>query len=65
MVLARPCDRQLVAARAAIEQEMNRARAQLRGEVASIAVAGAGQVLGREIDDAAHAKLLDDLVSQL
>ena len=57
--------RQLAAAQAEIEQEVNRARAQLRNQVASIAVAGAGRVLQKEIDETAHAKLLDDLVGQL
>ncbi|HNB89160.1 MAG TPA: F0F1 ATP synthase subunit B, partial [Plasticicumulans sp.] len=58
-------ERQLHAAKAEIDLEFNRAREQLRGQVVSIAVAGAGKVLKREIDAQAHAKLLDDLVAQL
>lgn len=58
-------ERQLALARAEIEQEMNRAREQLRKQVASIAVAGAGKVLKREVDEKAHAEMLDDLVAQL
>lgn len=58
-------ERQLHAAKAEIDLEFNRAREQLRGQVVSIAVAGAGKVLKREIDAQAHARLLDDLVSQL
>lgn len=58
-------DRQLVAAKAEIEQEMQRAREQLKGQVVSLAIAGAGRVLKREVDEAANASLLDDLVAQL
>ena len=58
-------ERQLNLAKAEIEQEMNRAREQLRKRVAGIAVAGAGKVLKREVDEKAHAKMLDDLVAQL
>lgn len=58
-------ERQLSAAEAEIEQEINRAREQLRGQVATIAVAGAEKILQREIDSKAHKKLLDDLVAQI
>ncbi len=58
-------DRQLGAAKAEIEQEVNRAREQLRSQVVSLAVAGASKVLKREVDEAANAAMLDDLVSQL
>lgn len=58
-------ERLLTAARAEIEQEINLARQQLRGQVVSLAVAGAGKVLNREIDAAAHDDLLTDLVAQI
>ena len=58
-------ERQLHAAKAQIDLEVNRAREQLRGQMAGIAVAGASKVLRREIDADAHARMLDDLVSQL
>ena len=58
-------ERLLAAANAEIEQEANRAREQLRGEVVSLAVAGAGKVLKREIDEKANEDLLKDLVAQL
>lgn len=58
-------ERLLAAARAEIEQESNRAREQLRGQVADIAVRGARAVLGKEVDASAHSKLLDELVQQL
>jgi len=57
--------RLLEAAKAEIEQEVNRAKEQLRGQVATLAVAGAGRVLAREIDEKAHQDLLDDLVANL
>ena len=59
-------DRQLLAAaQAEIEQEVNRAREQLRNQVVSLAVAGASKVLKREVDETANAAMLDDLVAQL
>ncbi len=42
--------RQLDGARAEIDVEINRAREELRAQVAKFAVAGAEKVLGREID---------------
>jgi F-type H+-transporting ATPase subunit b len=58
-------ERIVASANAEIEQEVNRAKEHLRGQVVSIAVAGAGKVLNREIDDKAHDDLLKDLVSQI
>jgi F-type H+-transporting ATPase subunit b len=57
--------RQLAAAQAEIEHEMNRAREQMRNQIVDIAVAGAEKVLQSQVDEKAHAKMLDDLVSQL
>ena len=56
---------QVEAARAEIGVETNRAREELRGQVAKIAVAGAAKVLGREIDANAHRDLLGKLASEL
>ena len=56
---------QLEAARAEIGVEINRAREELRGQVAKIAVAGAEKVLGREIDANAHRDLLGKLAAEL
>ncbi len=53
------------AARSEIEQESNKARDGLRGEIANIAVAGAARLLGREVDKKTHADLLDKLVAEL
>lgn len=58
-------DRQLVAARAEIEQETNRAREELRGQVSAIAVASAEKILNREIDPAAHDDILGKLAREL
>lgn len=58
-------DRIKTAANAELEQEVNRAKENLRGQVVSIAVAGAGKVLGREISEQDHDALLKDLVAQI
>jgi F-type H+-transporting ATPase subunit b len=52
-------------ARNEVTLESNRAREQLRREVANIAVAGAGKLLGREIDAKAHADLLEKLALEI
>ena len=53
------------AAQADIEQEVVRAKEALRGQVAGLAVMGAGRILEKEIDADAHARVLDDLVAQI
>ena len=58
-------DRVKVSAQAEIEQEANRAREQLRGQVAALSLAGAEKVLGAAIDREAHASLVDKLASEL
>jgi F-type H+-transporting ATPase subunit b len=52
-------------AQAELDQEVTRAREHLRGQVVAIAVTGAERVLKSEIDEKAHAKVLDDLVAEL
>ncbi len=56
---------QVEAGRAEIGVEVNRAREELRGQVARIAVAGAEKVLGREIDANAHRDLLGKLAAEI
>ena len=56
---------QVEAGRAEIGVEINRAREELRGQVARIAVAGAEKVLGREIDANAHRDLLGKLAAEI
>jgi F-type H+-transporting ATPase subunit b len=55
----------LANAKTEIEQETYRAREELRASVSALAIEGAGRILQREVDRAAHADLLDDLVKQL
>ena len=56
---------QIEAGRAELSVATNRAREELRGQVARIAVAGAEKVLGREIDANAHRDILAKLASEL
>ena len=58
-------DRVKASAQAEIEQETNRAREQLRGQVAALSLAGAEKVLGAAIDHEAHAGLVDKLAAEL
>ena len=58
-------DRQLSAAKADIEQEANRAREELRGQVSAIAIASAEKILNREIDGKAHDDILGKLAQEL
>ncbi len=58
-------ERQLAAARAEVEQEVNRAREELRGQVSAIAVASAEKILQREIDSKAHEDILSKLAAEL
>ena len=47
------------------QQEITKAKAILREQVAALAVAGAEKILKREIDAKAHAELLSQLKAQL
>jgi F-type H+-transporting ATPase subunit b len=58
-------EKALAAAKSQIELESNRARDQLRGQVVSLAVAGARRVLEREVDAKTHGELLDQLAAKL
>ncbi len=58
-------ERQVAAAEAEISQASNAARKELAGSVASLAVSGAEQLIGREIDANAHADLLDQLAAEI
>ncbi|HEX7684796.1 MAG TPA: F0F1 ATP synthase subunit B [Trinickia sp.] len=52
-------------AKADAEQQVVKAREALRAEVATLAVKGAEQILKREVDQAAHAQLLNQLKAEL
>ena len=54
-----------LAAQAEIDQEVNRAREALRSQVAVLAVAGAERILGKNLDESANSRLVDDLVAEL
>ncbi|MDF3021983.1 MAG: synthase subunit [Steroidobacteraceae bacterium] len=58
-------EKALASAKSQIELESNRARDALRGQVVSLAVAGARRVLEKEIDQKAHGELLDQLAAKL
>ncbi|MCF0252882.1 MAG: F0F1 ATP synthase subunit B [Duodenibacillus sp.] len=58
-------DRIIESAKAEVEQQMQQAKDQLRAEVAALAVAGAEQILRREVDAKAHAQLLEQLKAKL
>lgn len=58
-------ERQLAGAKAEIEQEVFRAKEMLRTQVAALAVAGAEQILRREVDAKGHAELLNQVQGQL
>ncbi len=52
-------------AKADAEQQVNKAREELRSQVAGLAVKGAEQILKREVNAAAHAELLTQLATEL
>jgi F-type H+-transporting ATPase subunit b len=58
-------ERLLNAAKAAIDQEVQSAKQQLREQVATLAVSGAEKILRREVDAKAHADMLNQLKAQL
>jgi F-type H+-transporting ATPase subunit b len=58
-------ERILAAAQAEVVQQVSRARDELRGQVAAIAVSGAEKILAREIDQKTHRDLLDQLAAQI
>jgi F-type H+-transporting ATPase subunit b len=58
-------ERQIAAALADVEQETNRAREELRGQVSAIAVASAEKILRREIDAQTHEDILSELAAEL
>ncbi len=53
------------AAEAEIEQEVHRAKEELRKQVSAVALAGANKVLKKEVDASTHKAVLDDLIAQI
>jgi F-type H+-transporting ATPase subunit b len=62
---ASEAQRLIAQARDEAARESSRAREGLRREVGKLAVEGAARLLGREIDPAAHAELLDKLAEEI
>ncbi len=58
-------ERLVAAARSEIATDAARARDGLRREVAALALTGAQQLLGREVDAKAHAQLLEQLAAEI
>jgi F-type H+-transporting ATPase subunit b len=58
-------ERMLRAAEAEMEQQINQARERLRNDVVELALQGAQQVLGSEVDEKAHTEQLNRLAAQL
>lgn len=58
-------DRLKAAAQAEIEQEVNRAKEELRSKVATLVFAGAEQILEASVDQQANKALVDKLAAQL
>jgi F-type H+-transporting ATPase subunit b len=54
-----------LAAEAEIEQEMNRAREELRARVATLAIAGAEKILQASVDENTNRQLIDTMAAQL
>ncbi|WP_423679120.1 MULTISPECIES: F0F1 ATP synthase subunit B [unclassified Undibacterium] len=55
----------IAAAKADAENQMTKAREELRDQVATLAVKGAEQILKREVNASAHADLLNQLKTEL
>ncbi len=58
-------ERILTAARVEIDQERQQAKESLRAEVSALAIAGAEQILMREVDKNAHNEVLDKISASL
>ena len=51
--------------RESVDLEINQAREQLRAQVAALAVAGAEKILKAQVDEQAHAAMLNQLAAEL
>lgn len=58
-------ERLKAAAQAEVEQELNRAKESLRGQVAALSIAGAEKILGTAVDQGAHNAMLEQLAAEL
>ena len=58
-------ERLKAAAQAEIEQDINRAKEALRGQVAALAISGAEKILEASVDENAHKALVEKLAASL
>ncbi len=58
-------DKIIAAAREQAAQELQQARDQLRDQVAGLVVAGASEILGKEVDEKAHQQILEKFKASL
>ena len=58
-------ERIVASGHAQVEQELSQAREELRGKLSSLSLSAAAKILGREVDEAAHRGMLDELAKQL
>jgi len=58
-------ERLIVSAKAEIDQEKNRAKEELRAQVAVLAIAGAEKILETSVDAKAHSQMLAKLAAEL
>lgn len=57
--------REIDAARAKIEAELNQVKESLRQQVIALSIQGASKIIEKEVDETTHAKMLDELAKQL
>lgn len=58
-------NRIITLAKAEIEIELQKAKQELKNQVASIALAGAEKILGHNIDKAANSEIIDKLITEI
>ncbi len=58
-------DRIMTGAQAEIEQEVVRAKEDLRKQVGAIALSGASKILNAEVNESSHQQILDELIAQI
>lgn len=58
-------DRIMIGAQAEIEQEVVRAKEDLRKQVGAIALSGASKILNAEVNESSHQQVLDELIAQI
>ncbi len=57
--------REIDAAHAKIQAELSQVKENLRKDVVALSIQGASKIIGKEVDEKTHAKMLEELASQL